>query len=47
MSTFYMIGQSLSGFGNAIAYGFSLMAGVGGLNGWQWVFVSIHEAPTY
>jgi hypothetical protein len=31
------MGASVSGFSNIIAYGFSEMAGLGGLGGWQWV----------
>jgi hypothetical protein len=28
-----------SGFSNILAWGLSEMAGINGLNGWQWIFI--------
>lgn len=37
-SAFYLLALLASGFSNILAYGLSEMAGIGGLNGWQWIF---------
>jgi len=39
ISAFYLMGASVSGFGNIIAYGFSLMAGLQGRPGYEWIFI--------
>jgi hypothetical protein len=37
-SAFYLLALLASGFSNILAYGLSEMKGIGGLNGWQWIF---------
>ncbi|PWN48402.1 MFS general substrate transporter [Violaceomyces palustris] len=39
MSFFYLISVGVAGFSNILAYGLSLMEGVGGLRGWRWIFI--------
>ncbi|KAI1029121.1 hypothetical protein LB504_012939, partial [Fusarium proliferatum] len=39
LSAFYMIGFFSSGLGGILAYGLMHMKGVGGLNGWRWIFI--------
>jgi MFS family permease len=34
---FYLVGNSVGGFGGLLAYGLQQMAGVGGLEGWRWI----------
>ncbi|POY70887.1 hypothetical protein BMF94_6064 [Rhodotorula taiwanensis] len=36
---FYLASMCMSGFSKIIGYGMSLLAGRGGLNGWQWIFL--------
>ncbi|POY70873.1 hypothetical protein BMF94_6050 [Rhodotorula taiwanensis] len=36
---FYLASMCISGFSQIIGYGMSLLAGRGGLNGWQWIFL--------
>ena len=38
-SAFYLLALLASGFSNILAYALSLMNGIGGLGGWQWIFV--------
>ncbi|KAK4633242.1 hypothetical protein CLAFUW4_02744 [Fulvia fulva] len=38
-SAFYLLALLSSGFSNILAYGLSQMEGVGGLNGWRWIFI--------
>ncbi|OAL47078.1 MFS general substrate transporter [Pyrenochaeta sp. DS3sAY3a] len=37
-SGFYLLALLASGFSNILAWGLSEMKGLGGLNGWQWIF---------
>ncbi|KNG47987.1 MFS general substrate transporter [Stemphylium lycopersici] len=37
-SGFYLLALLASGFSNILAWGLSEMKGIGGLNGWQWIF---------
>jgi len=37
-SGFYLLALLASGFSNILAWGLSEMRGLGGLNGWQWIF---------
>ncbi|KAF1849622.1 MFS general substrate transporter [Cucurbitaria berberidis CBS 394.84] len=37
-SAFYLLALLASGFSNILAWGLSEMKGIGGLNGWQWIF---------
>ncbi|KAF2742471.1 MFS general substrate transporter [Sporormia fimetaria CBS 119925] len=37
-SAFYLLALLASGFSNILAWGLSEMKGLGGLNGWQWIF---------
>lgn len=45
-SAFYLLALLASGFSNILAWGLSEMKGIGGLNGWQWIFaiVSLFDA---
>ena len=36
---FYLIGNSVGGFGGLLAFGLQQMAGVQGHEGWQWIFI--------
>ena len=38
-SAFYLLALLSSGFSNILAYGLSEMKGIGGLNGWRWIFI--------
>ncbi|KFZ15703.1 hypothetical protein V502_05446 [Pseudogymnoascus sp. VKM F-4520 (FW-2644)] len=38
-SGFYCLGMLASGFSSILAYGIQKMKGVGGLNGWRWIFI--------
>jgi hypothetical protein len=38
-SFFYLIGCVASALSGILAYGFSQMAPLQGLNGWQWIFI--------
>ncbi|KAK4218359.1 high-affinity nicotinic acid transporter [Rhypophila decipiens] len=38
-SIFYMVGCVASAFAGIMAYGIMQMAGIAGLNGWQWIFI--------
>ncbi|KAM3423655.1 hypothetical protein BST61_g1072 [Cercospora zeina] len=38
-SAFYLLALLASGFSNILAYGLSEMKGIGGLNGWRWIFI--------
>ncbi|KAK5661727.1 hypothetical protein OQA88_9827 [Cercophora sp. LCS_1] len=38
-SIFYMVGCVASAFAGIMAYGIMQMAGIRGLNGWQWIFI--------
>ena len=38
-ATFFLIGSVASGFGGILAYGLSQMDGLGGISGWQWIFI--------
>lgn len=40
-SLFYVLGLLASGFGGVLAYGFSRMNGLGGLQGWRWIFIMV------
>ncbi|KAJ3519094.1 hypothetical protein NMY22_g13355 [Coprinellus aureogranulatus] len=39
LAGFYLISIFLGGFSSILAYGITFMKGLGGLNGWQWIFV--------
>lgn len=39
LAAFYLISIVLGGFAAILAYGFQLLKGKGGLNGWQWIFL--------
>ncbi|KAL4263771.1 MFS transporter superfamily protein [Pleurotus pulmonarius] len=39
MTAFYIVAVMMAGFSSAIAGGISEMAGIGGLGGWQWIFI--------
>lgn len=41
LAAFYLFSVNAGGFSNMLAYGLSRMEGLGGLRGWQWIFVSI------
>jgi hypothetical protein len=46
-SGFYLLALLTSGFSNILAWGLSEMKGLGGMNGWQWVFAIVSfEAPS-
>jgi hypothetical protein len=45
-SGFYLLALLASGFSNILAWGLSEMKGLGGLNGWQWIFAIVSE-PAY
>lgn len=36
---YYLLGITASAFSEILAYGFSQMKGVGGLEGWHWIFI--------
>lgn len=38
-SIFYFIGEMASAFGSMLALGLMQMKGLGGLNGWRWIFI--------
>ncbi|QDS68817.1 hypothetical protein FKW77_006268 [Venturia effusa] len=38
-SAFYLLALLASGFSSILAYGIMQMKGVGGLNGWRWIFI--------
>lgn len=38
-SAFYLLALLSSGFSNILAYGLSQMDGVGGVEGWSWIFI--------
>lgn len=40
---FYLIGNSVGGFGGVLAYGLQQMDGVAGHAGWRWIFVGEHR----
>jgi hypothetical protein len=40
-SGFYLLALLASGFSNILAWALSLMKGVGGLNGWRWIFIMV------
>lgn len=40
-SGFYLLALLASGFSNILAFGLSEMKGLGGLNGWQWIFAIV------
>jgi MFS family permease len=40
-SGFYLLALLASGFSNILAWGLSEMKGVGGLNGWRWIFIVV------
>ena len=40
LAAFYLVSVFVGGFSNILAYGLMQMEGVGGLRGWQWIFVS-------
>jgi hypothetical protein len=40
-SAFYLLAFLASGFSNVLAWGLSEMRGLGGLNGWQWIFAIV------
>jgi MFS family permease len=39
LAGFYLISIVLGGFSAILAYGFQLLRGKGGLNGWRWIFL--------
>jgi hypothetical protein len=41
LALFYLLSILAGGFSNILAYGLSQMSGVGGLQGWRWIFVSL------
>ena len=42
-SGFYLLALLASGFSNILAWGLSEMKGLGGLNGWQWIFAIVRS----
>ncbi|BCS25373.1 uncharacterized protein APUU_50084A [Aspergillus puulaauensis] len=38
-AAFYLIGSTASGFGGILAYGLMQMDGLGGKEGWRWIFI--------
>jgi MFS family permease len=36
---FYLLGNTMGGFGGILAYGFQQMDGLGGEAGWRWIFI--------
>jgi len=40
LAAFYLFSVLLGGFSNILAFGLMQMGGLGGLKGWQWIFVS-------
>lgn len=40
-SSFYLLALLASGFSNILAWALSLMEGLGGLNGWRWIFIMV------
>ncbi|KAL4789437.1 major facilitator superfamily domain-containing protein [Aspergillus venezuelensis] len=38
-AAFYLIGSTASGFGGILAYGLMQMDGLGGQDGWRWIFI--------
>lgn len=43
-SGFYLLALLASGFSNILAWGLSEMRGLGGLNGWQWIFAIVKSS---
>lgn len=41
-SGFYLLALLASGFSNILAWGLSEMKGIGGLNGWRWIFAIVN-----
>jgi hypothetical protein len=41
LAIFYLLSILAGGFSNILAYGLMQMDSVGGLKGWQWIFVSL------
>jgi MFS family permease len=40
-SAFYLLALLASGFASILAYGLMQMKGIGGLNGWRWIFIMV------
>ena len=41
LAWFYLISAGIGGFSSILAYGIIQMEGVGGVRGWQWIFVGM------
>ena len=39
MGGFYLVAVGIGGIANILAYGIMQMEGVGGIRGWQWIFI--------
>jgi hypothetical protein len=46
LAIFYLLSILAGGFSNILAYGLMKMDSVGGLKGWQWIFVSLLTTPS-
>jgi hypothetical protein len=46
-SGFYLLALLASGFSNILAWGLSEMKGLGGLNGWQWIFAIVRYSSYF
>lgn len=46
-SVFYLIGSAASAFAGILAYGLMQMKGLGGLNGWSWIFIVGEIMPIF
>lgn len=44
-AVFYMIGIMSSAFAGILGYGLMQMAGLGGLEGWRWIFIVSGQLP--
>jgi hypothetical protein len=46
LAIFYLLSILAGGFSNILAYGLMQMNNLGGLKGWQWIFVSLLTTPS-
>ena len=46
VALFFSAASLAGAFGGILAYGIAFMKGVGGLNGWRWIFILVWSAPS-
>lgn len=44
VALFFSAASLAGAFGGILAYGIGFMKGVGGKNGWSWIFILVHES---